>query len=140
MRGGLKLHQLDKNFEANGIYVSARLVGYQYYREPTRTGQSGDRPLLAYTANDGIQRTYLATEMGAIDSARKLTLPKSPITIVYLPSDPRICRVKDWYHSDFKLAIFVGIISLFVGLSSTRTFFHMINTVRSNKQNRWSSV
>lgn len=100
-------HKLEERLQTEGVQTSAIVTGYKYIEEHGKHAHSGDRPILSYVSADGITRTYVALEYGAVSPAEKEQLPKQAIKITYLRSDPQIARVR-WFPDITRLGLFIA--------------------------------
>ncbi len=107
---GLNDRNYKKEFESNGVQTTATLIGYRYITH-THRSPDGDRPIFSYTANDGIQRTYIAYEYGLATDLKKRVLSTQKVKITYLPYNPSEARIQAWAQlSDGTFLITAGII------------------------------
>ena len=105
---GWQARQLDQRFAHEGLVVPAELAGYQYVKLYGRGAHSGGRPVLRYVAYDHVARLHVAQEYGAVGEYGRRTLPMRKIEITYLPEDPNMARVRDWYSSSAYVNIVIG--------------------------------
>ena len=102
-------HELNKQFETEGIKVPAFLNGYEYVKQYGKGARSGDRPILVYSDQSGVTYKYLAIEYGVANAYFKKTLPTKAIEITYLRSNPSKARVEKWYSSSAGAELGMGV-------------------------------